>query len=116
MISTTERNKEVVRRWNEEVVNGRKPELIDDLLAENYRAIRQGFDRDGMHRVFDTYLPKHPTLTIKIADMIAEGDNVAIRLVYTEAGRQPWFGLAFYRLADGKIVDDWFLEESEKEE
>ncbi len=28
-----EQNKAVVRRWVEEVLNGRKPELIDEILA-----------------------------------------------------------------------------------
>jgi len=115
-VPDTEYNKEVVRRWNEVVINGRKPELIDEVLAENYRAYQQGWDREGMRRAFDEYLPKHPTLNIQIADMIAEGDKVAIRLADTEEGRKPWFSLTFYRLADGKIVDDWHAWEAEKEQ
>ena len=42
--------------------------------------------------------------------MIAEGDKVALRIIFYDGDKPTHNAMVFYRLRDGKIVDDWFCE------
>jgi predicted SnoaL-like aldol condensation-catalyzing enzyme len=103
-------NKDVVRRFIEEVLAGGKLDQIDELLAPGYvnRAFGAGLEEfKGMVAGMSAALPDH---RIGIEDLVAEGDAVVAR--YTSeirdgSGKTISFrGLTFYRLADGKIVED----------
>ena len=59
-------------------------------------------------RGFQEYAEAHPTFSIVIDDIIGEGDKVAIRATFMEEGEPIANGMTFYRVADGKIVEDWF--------
>ena len=66
-----------------------------------------------------------PDLKIEIQDMVAEGDRVAVRFTHrgthtgaTFAGIPPtgkrvvWTCNGIYRVAKGKLVEEWFNEDS----
>jgi predicted ester cyclase len=58
-------------------------------------------------------LAKSPDLRHTIEDIIAEGDKVAyrwtMRWTNQETGKQEAYrGITFMRIADGKIVEDWY--------
>jgi predicted SnoaL-like aldol condensation-catalyzing enzyme len=107
---STEQNKAVVRRFITEVLVGGQVDLVDDLLATNYvnRAMG-GLDRAGF-KAFLTAASAGPGSRMEIQDLVAEGDAVVARCTYAIAlptGQKITArGLTYYRLADGRIVED----------
>ena len=103
-------NKEVVRRFLEEVLASGKLDQIDELLAPGYvnRAFGVGLEAfKGMLAGLSAALPDR---RFDVEDLVAEGDAVVAR--YTSEMRDrsgkttSVRGLTFYRLAGGKIVED----------
>jgi predicted SnoaL-like aldol condensation-catalyzing enzyme len=107
---STEQNKAVVRRFITEVLVAGHVDLVDDLLAANYvNRGMGGMDRTG----FKAWLNANsagPGGRMEIVDLVAEGDAVVARFNYaiTLPNGEPITarGLTFYRLADGRIVED----------
>jgi predicted SnoaL-like aldol condensation-catalyzing enzyme len=105
-----ERNKAVVRRYITEVLAGGNVALVDDLLAPDY--VNHGMG--GMGRAgFKAWLDgasAGPGGRMEIRDLVAEGDAVVARFTYAitlPTGEEVTArGLTFYRLADGRIVED----------
>jgi predicted SnoaL-like aldol condensation-catalyzing enzyme len=113
---SVEENKAVVRRWNEEAISGQHLELFDELPHPDY-ANRSGTESpwatgiqglDQAKSSFGEMLRTTPTFKAVIEDIIAEGDKVAIRMTFYEEGKPIANAMTFYRLSDGKIVDDWY--------
>ena len=103
-------NKDVVRRFMEEVLAGGKLDQIDELLAPGYvnRAFGAGLEEfKGMLAGLPAALPDR---RFDIEDLVAEGDAVVARFTAATndgSGKTITYrGLTFYRLADGKIVED----------
>ena len=103
-------NKDVVQRFVREVLAGGQLDRIDELVAPGYvnRAFGVGLDAfKGMLADLSAALPDR---RFDIEDLIADGDAVVIR--FTSEMRDgngktiSLRGLTFYRLADGKIVED----------
>ncbi len=115
---STEQNKAVVRRFMTEVLTGRNVGLADELLAPNYVNRLMGMDLAGF-KAMGAGLGKALTgIRIEIENLVAEGDAVVARwkmeAIHTGSlmGESPTGkkisarGLTFYRLANGKIVED----------
>jgi predicted ester cyclase len=120
---STEDNKALVRRVYEEVANQRNLAAVDQLAALNFVGHFTSFPplqgAEGLKQAISTVLTAFPDFHFTIDDMIAEGDEVAVRL--TIRGRQsgPMMGipptskqitisaLHIYRVAGGKIVEGW---------
>lgn len=107
---STEENKAVVRRFITDVLVGGHVDLVDDLLAADY--VNRGLgDMDrASFKAWLSVASAGPGSRMEIKDLVAEGDSVVARLGYTitpETG-EPIVarGLTYYRLADGKIVED----------
>jgi predicted SnoaL-like aldol condensation-catalyzing enzyme len=103
-------NKDVVRRFLEEVLAGGKLDQIDELVAPGYvnRAFGVGLEAfKGMLAGLSAALPDR---WFDIRDLVAEGDTVVAR--YTAEMRDgsgntiSFRGLTFYRLTGSKIVED----------
>ena len=107
---STEQNKAVVRRFITEVLVGGNVDLVDTLLGANYVNIGMG----GMDRAaFKAWLAANsagPGGKMEIRDLVAEGDAVVARFNYAitlpDGQRIEARGLTYYRLADGRIVED----------
>lgn len=107
---STEQNKAIVRRYITEVLAGGQVDLVDDLLAANYVNRGMGdMDRAG----FKAWLNANsagPGGRMEIVDLIGEGDAVVARFTYAitlpTGEKITARGLTFYRLADGRIVED----------
>ncbi len=106
----TDNNKDIVRRFIEEVLAGGKLDQIDELAAPGYvnRAFGVGLEAfKGMLAGLSAALPDR---WFNIEDLVAEGDAVVAR--YTAEMRDgsgktiSFRGLTFYRLTGGKIVED----------
>ena len=123
---STKRNKELSRRWFEEVWNQRRSDTIDELLAAD--GIAHGLASDGsgprngptaFRSFWGPFCGAFPDLRISVDDVIAEGDKVAVRISFagTHAGDHlgapatgnavAATGLILMRWSDGQIAEAW---------
>ena len=107
---STEQNKAVVSRFINEVLVGGNVDLVDELLGANYVNVGMG----GMDRAaFKQWLSANsagPGGRMEIRALVAEGDAVVARFDYAitlpDGQAIEARGLTYYRLADGRIVED----------
>jgi predicted ester cyclase len=108
---STEQNKAVVRRFITEVLAGGNLDVVDELLAPSY--VNRGMGGTDLAD-FKAMLPgmeaAMPERRMEIKDLVAEGDAVVARFNYEmtlSTGKMlSARGLTYYRLADGRIVED----------
>jgi ketosteroid isomerase-like protein len=105
-----EQNKAIVRRYITEVLAGGDVELVDDLLGEGYVNRGMGdMDRAGF-KAWLSVASAGPGGRTEIDELVAEGDAVVARFTYAitlpDGQEVTARGLAYYRLADGRIVED----------
>jgi predicted ester cyclase len=115
---STEHNKAVVRSFIEEVLGGRNIALADELLAPNFTNSMTGSDIAKFKDFVAGYNSALSGLRFAIVDVVAEGDAVVARwtaqgthtgslMGESPTGKQIALrGLTYYRLANGKIVED----------
>jgi steroid delta-isomerase-like uncharacterized protein len=122
----SEENKQVLRRWFDELWNNGRDEVIDELFDEN--GIAHGLSDDPSQPIkgpndfrtfYTTFRQAFPNMTIVIEDMVAEGDKVAARcsvrgkhegeLRGRAATQAPveFTGMTIVRIDKGKIVEAW---------
>jgi predicted ester cyclase len=112
-----ERNKKVVRRLIEEVLNSGRLEVIDELYAP--RLARSA------RRWIAPFLASFPDVHMEIIDLIAEDDRVAARFTCSATHLGDWLGHAatgrrfegvdevyFFRFSEGQIIQAWGLEDT----
>ncbi len=107
-MAMSEMNKNVARRVAEEMLSG-KPELAPELFAAGL--VKQQADLAQILQA------AFPDLSLRVDDMVAEGDKVASRWTATGTQRGPffgipptnlrvtWTGMTLDRIEGGKIVD-----------
>jgi steroid delta-isomerase-like uncharacterized protein len=119
-----ETNKALVRRFYDQVLNGRRVEAIDELTVADYDehdplpGQREG--RDGLKdRVSMLVEGLAPTFTVE--DVVAEGDRVVVR--WTNSARHVGdflgipptgrycaiAGIDVYRIEDGQLAEHWHV-------
>jgi len=109
--SSTDANKAVVRRFMTEVLEGRNLDLLDSLLAPSYaNPAMGGVDRAGFKALLGAMGAAITRMHFDISEMVAEGDVVVARFtseITLATGKEIVSrGLTYYRLADGRIVED----------
>jgi predicted SnoaL-like aldol condensation-catalyzing enzyme len=109
---STEQNKAVVRRFIEEVLTKQNAAVVDELFAPDYVNHMMPGGREGFKQFFPMLRSAFPDLKMEsnIERLMAEGDYVMVRVTMriTNAGKEAaGSGLGEYRLANGKIVEDW---------
>jgi steroid delta-isomerase-like uncharacterized protein len=119
-----EANKALVRRYYEEVLNGRRVHLLDELAApdyvENDPLPGQGNGREGFkQRVAMLLDALAPTFTV--ADVVAENDRVVVRWINSGIHVAPFLGIPatgrsfrmagidIHRVADGRLAEHWHV-------
>jgi len=122
-----EANERVLRRMFEEVWNGKKEAVIDEIVAPDLLcyglpdpdAIARG--PEELKQVLRIFCGAFPDLHITVEDMIASGDRVAARwrstgthlgdhLGFPASGRAaPLSGATICVMRDGKIKEAWNL-------
>jgi len=106
----TDQNKDVVRRFINEVLMGGHLDRIDDLLSPDYVNRAFGADLSTFKGMLPGLVSVLPERRFDIEELVAEGDAVVAR--YTSEMRDAdgkavsMRGLTYYRLMDGKIVED----------
>jgi steroid delta-isomerase-like uncharacterized protein len=116
-------NKQVVRRWFDEVWNQKKAESITRMFAAD--GIAHGLAAESLHgpdafrRFHQAFVQAIPDLAITIEDLIEEGDRVAARWQATgmltgeglgvspTGKRMIVTGLTIALIRDGQIVEGW---------
>ena len=122
----SEENKQLLRRWFEEVWNNGRADAIDEMFDE--KGIAHGLADDPSQpitgprefRPFHTlFRDAFPNMIIVVEDMIAEGDKVAARcsvrgkhegeFMGRAATQSPveFTGMTIVRIDKGKIVEAW---------
>ena len=114
----SEENEAVVRRVQEEIINGKNMDLVDELLGSDY--VWHGPAQDAGKEIYEMYLSAFPDLKMKIEERIAVGDKVISRFVSegTHRGDLPGAsatgkrvagvkGIFISRVENGKIVEEW---------
>ena len=105
-----DRNKDVVRRFITEVLSGGRLDRIDELLAPDYVNRAFGADLPAFKEMLAGLTAALPERHFDVEELIAEADTVVAR--FTLEMRGPGGkaisvrGLSYYRLADGRIVED----------
>jgi steroid delta-isomerase-like uncharacterized protein len=122
----SEENKQLLRRWFEEVWNKGRADAIDEMFHED--GLAHGLADDPLNPIkgpkdfkpFHTLLRQaFPNMIVVIEDMIAEDDKVAARcslrgkhegdFMGRAATQAPieFTGIAIVRIDKGKIVEAW---------
>lgn len=121
-MSVEQQSKEIVREFLEEVFNKQKVELIDEFLAPDYVLHHPGVPGPMGRDAFPEFVACFPAgfadFAIRVKSVIAEADEVAVRFVLSGVHHGTFMGveatgrdvelpgIAFYRLRNGKIVED----------
>jgi predicted ester cyclase len=108
----TEANKTIVRRLVDEVFNGGRLEVIDELAGAARRWIAP-------------FRASFPDVHMELVELIAEGDKVVGRFTCSATHLGEWLGQAptgrrfervkevwILRFRDGRIVHVWLLEDT----
>jgi ketosteroid isomerase-like protein len=108
---STEQNKAVVRRFMTEVLQGGNLDVLDEVLAPTYvNPAMGGADLAGFKAILAGMAGAAVGMRFTIDELLAEGDSVvarfAIEVTRADGEKLPAHGLTYYRLADGRIVED----------
>jgi steroid delta-isomerase-like uncharacterized protein len=127
-MGTTERNKVVIGKFLEEVINQNRMDLADDLVVEDFVELdplpgqRQG--REGLKGVLAMMQAAFPDIHWAVEEMVAEGDTVVTRFTWTGTHRGVFLGVpatgrnvsvkgvVIDQLADGKMSKSRILMDS----
>jgi steroid delta-isomerase-like uncharacterized protein len=118
---TTESNKHTMERFTSEFLTTGDAALAEEFISPDvvmYFAGQQQRGRDTYLDIVAANDDAFPDLLWTVEDMVADGDTVAVRYTMTGTHRGSFAGvsptdravvaqsMAFYRLADGKIVEE----------
>lgn len=122
---TAEANKALIHRYYEQFWNGWQFELAEELLAPEVRFRgslgRMVAGRGGLVGYMKHVQSIFPDFFNSIEELIAEGDRVTARLIYTGTHRGEIFGVApterrirypgvgIFQISGGRILDGWVL-------
>ena len=121
---STEQNKELFRRFVEEVFNRGTLSLTDEFLAPNFiehEDLPPGVanDREGVKQLTAMLRNAFPDFRATIEDIVAEDDKVVVRMNWSgtqegefmgvpPTGKSVSFGvLDIIRVTGGKLVEHW---------
>jgi steroid delta-isomerase-like uncharacterized protein len=115
-METIEKNKSVVRKLVEEILNSKKSALLKNVIADEY--VAPGGNK-GPDAFFDPVKPlfaAFPDIEWKILDIIGEGDKVMVRWKWTGTHKAKFNqheatgktftndGMALFVMKNGKIT------------
>jgi len=117
---SAEQNKILARRFYDEILNGRKMNVADEILSLQY--IDHSAAAPGLEN-FKTYLGMITSvfsdINVTVEDMFADEDKVAVRLTIhgtqsdsfrgfsARGGHATWSGMDIIHISNGKIVERW---------
>ena len=116
-------SKAIVRRFAEEILNEKKLDRSDEIMAQDYidhgAMPGQAPGLEGFKSKMSMWIAAVPDLRVRTEDIFADGDRVAVRwtaegtqsgnlLGIPASGRSFGFaGISIFRVAAGKIAEQW---------
>jgi steroid delta-isomerase-like uncharacterized protein len=122
MSTSIEANKALVRRFIEEVFVASRPDAVDELVADDFTPHSWpgvGPGREPLKQAQQRISQGLADARMTIAEMIAEGDLVAVRLTshgrhtgefmgMPASGQEYTIGeIHIFRVRDGKVAEHW---------
>lgn len=110
----SEATKALVRRYYDEVLNGRNLDAVGDFFADERMV-------EGVRKGCFAYFQSFPDLHVALDELIGEGDSVFVRSTMTGTHDGEYKGIPptgrhvsaesaeVFRLGDGKFVGYWCL-------
>ena len=117
-----EENKAIVRKVIE-ALNSQNLDSLDDLTAPEYFDHTHQLDLEGVKRFMALIFKAFPDWLETIEDIIAEGENVWIRVrgtgthtgeyrgISPNGKKVTGMGVNIYRIVNGKFVEGWAVED-----
>lgn len=101
-----EENKEIVRRFYEDLHSGDPDTVIDAYLAEEFIGHNKSKDRSTFKQVTTALMASYPDIKSNIEDIIAENDKVVVRMKIN-SDKKSMSAIIINRIVNGKIVEQW---------
>jgi steroid delta-isomerase-like uncharacterized protein len=117
--AAVQKNKQVVQRIYEIVINERRPELTAELVSPDYVGPQGERGPAGFNDNVQSLLAGFPDIRFSVEDLLVEGDRVVVRWAWTgthsgafrgiaATGRRvSTTGIVVYQLREGKVVRNW---------
>ena len=119
----SQQNKALVRRFLDQVFNNARPEIIHELIADDYvdhsAPPGQAAGAAGARQMYDMFRTAFPDLRVDIHQMVSEDDLVVARVTFAGTSQGPLMGapptgkpvqiasVVILRLRDGRFVERW---------
>ncbi|MGH2402235.1 MAG: ester cyclase [Candidatus Limnocylindria bacterium] len=118
----TDDNKDLVRRFVDEIFVAGRVEAIDELVAPDFVSHTWGFTEDGRNKLRAATERVHGTLKdveFTIDELVAEGDLVVARLTSSATPIGEFMGVPaggkrytigemhMFRIRDGQVSEHW---------
>ena len=120
---SAEQNKAVIQRWFDEFINKNNMALAEELIDTNYvnhfLPPDAGKGPQAEKQIMVMFFSAFPDLQGTIEDLFAEGDKVAVRIIWRGANTGSFMGMPatgkqvtfasnnIFRAANGKITENW---------
>ncbi len=121
--ANVKKNKELCKKFYEQVVNQGKMEMFDELIAEDFIEHEEmpglASGREGVRQFFTMLRGAFPDIKMDIKFMVAEGDLVSIYLEMSGTHKGEFMGMPasgntfttgvvdIVRIKRGKAVEHW---------
>jgi predicted ester cyclase len=120
--TTAEENKQIARRFPEEVATEGDIDLIDDLCTADvvdHNPLRETRGREELKRHIESIRAAFGDFSATVEDIVGEGDTVAMRVTLRGrhdgdfAGIEPTGNefevnnMVFTRIEDGRVAERW---------
>lgn len=119
---TTEENKQIVRRFVKDVVNGGNLDRIDEYVGENvvdHTPFGETKGREAFRETTEALHNAFPDIEVIPEEIISEGDTVSVRMTQRGTHDGEFLGvaptgnsfeikaMAFAHLEGGEVVERW---------
>jgi len=117
IMNTTQQNKEVVRKIFEEGLNKRNPDLLKELISDEYAGALGTKGAAGFQEPVLPLIKAFPDIQWNITELIAEGDKVVLSWKWQGTETAPYYvnipatgkaitndGMAILTLTNGKVI------------
>ena len=123
---STAENRDICRRFFDQVVSNGDLNAVDEICSPDYRLHAtlsgpEAIDRQALKELVASWRSSFPDGKITVEDIVAEGDLVAVRMLergthlgefsgMSPSARSVTYGsMSFLRMVDGRISEHWGL-------
>jgi predicted ester cyclase len=119
-----EANKKLYRDFLETVINKRQPDAADRFVADNLIEHNANIAQAGRKKFLTAVLAGFSDYHGEIQEIVAEGDRLVVRTLWTGTQDGPFLGLPasgnkvrfstadFFRIENGKLAEHWDVVDS----